>query len=130
MTIRSRRVLHVVQISFFSDPTGRSPAQLLDAWPTLVRRRRGRVPIRAFACRSSRLAHIRSISTRRGVHYYFLPFGDGQRDAFAENAAFGALLQTLAPDVFHVHGLGFPRDVLSLASLGPGRSNHPARSCE
>jgi hypothetical protein len=27
---------HVVQISFFNDPQGRSAAQLLNEWPTLV----------------------------------------------------------------------------------------------
>ena len=36
VTMASRAALHAVQISFFSDPEGRSPAQLLDAWPTLV----------------------------------------------------------------------------------------------
>jgi len=30
------------------------------------------------------------------------------------------LLRDLDPDVLHVHGLCFPRDVLSLASLAPG----------
>jgi glycosyltransferase involved in cell wall biosynthesis len=118
MTIIPRRMLHVAQISFFSDPEGRSAAQLLDAWPTLV-------DVAEAACRSGiRVSVVQASShserrARHGVRYYFLPFGDGQC-AVAENADFGELLRSLAPDVFHVHGLGFPRDVLSLASLAPG----------
>jgi glycosyltransferase involved in cell wall biosynthesis len=113
-----RHLPHVVQISFFSDPEGRSPARLLDAWPTLV-------DVAEAACRSGiRVSVVQASShserlARQGVRYYFLPFGDGQR-AVPENAAFGELLGSLAPDVFHVHGLGFPRDVLSLAALAPG----------
>jgi glycosyltransferase involved in cell wall biosynthesis len=117
MTIMPRPLPHVVQISFFSDPEGRSPAQLLDAWPTLV-------DVAEAACRSGiRVSVVQASShserlARGGVHYYFLPFGDGQR-TIPDNAAFGELLRSLAPDVFHVHGLGFPRDVLSLATFAP-----------
>ncbi len=118
MTVMSRQSLHVAQISFFSDPTGRSPAQLLDAWPTLV-------DVAEAVCRSGiRVSVVQASShsehiARRGAHYYFQPFGAGQRTV-PENGALGELLQTLAPDLFHVHGLGFPRDVLSLASQVPG----------
>ncbi len=118
MTVMSRQSLHVAQISFFSDPTGRSPAQLLDAWPTLV-------DVAEAVCRSGiRVSVVQASShsehiARRGAHYYFQPFGAGQRTV-PENGALGGLLQTLAPDLFHVHGLGFPRDVLSLASQVPG----------
>ena len=31
-----QRLTHAVQISFFNDPEARSPAELLNAWPTLV----------------------------------------------------------------------------------------------
>jgi glycosyltransferase involved in cell wall biosynthesis len=118
MTVMPRPLPHVVQISFFSDPEGRSPAQLLDEWPTLV-------DVAEAACRSGiRVTVVQASShsehiARQGVRYYFLPFGHGQR-AVPENGALGELLRSLAPDVFHVHGLGFPRDVLSLASLAPG----------
>lgn len=118
MTVMSRQSLHVVQISFFSDPERCSPARLLDAWSTLV-------DVAEAVCRSGiRVSVVQASShsehiERQGVHYYFLPFGDGQR-AVPENGALGGLLRRLAPDVFHVHGLGFPRDVLSLASLAPG----------
>jgi len=117
MTVMPRQSLHVVQISFFSDPERRSPAQLLDAWPTLV-------DVAEAVCRSGiRVSVVQASShsehiARRGAHYYFQPFGAGQRTV-PENGALGELLQTLAPDLFHVHGLGFPRDVLSLASQVP-----------
>src|SRR5258706_9451779 len=118
MTIKPRRLLHVVQISFFSDPEERSPSQLLDAWPAVADGGKA-------ACRSGNRVSVVQASShserlmRRGVHCYFLPFGEGQ-PAYRENAALGELLGSLAPDVLHVHGLGFPRDVLSLASLAPG----------
>jgi glycosyltransferase involved in cell wall biosynthesis len=118
MTGASRRLPHAVQISFFSDPGGRLPAQLLDAWPTLV-------DIAEAACQAGIRVSVIQASThsehlaRHGVDYYFLPFGEGLRTV-RENAALGELLRKLAPDLFHVHGLGFPRDVLSLASLTAG----------
>ena len=118
MTMVPRRLPHVVQISFFSDRDERRPAQLLDAWPTLV-------DVAEAACRSgARVSVVQASShsenfARHGVDYYFLPFGAGQRSG-VNNAGLGGLLRAVAPDVFHVHGLGFPRDVLSLASLAPG----------
>jgi glycosyltransferase involved in cell wall biosynthesis len=117
MTMVPRRVPHVVQISFFSDRDERRPAQLLDAWPTLV-------DVAEAARSGARVSVVQASShsenfARQGVGYYFLPFGEGQRSG-ANNPAFGGLLRSLAPDIFHVHGLGFPRDVLLLASLAPG----------
>jgi glycosyltransferase involved in cell wall biosynthesis len=56
---------------------------------------------------------------RGGVHYHFLPFGGAEQQGRV-SAGLAELLATLAPDVFHVHGLGFARDVLSLASLAAG----------
>ena len=111
-------LLHVAQISFFSDPQERPPAQLLEAWPSLVdvAEAAGRCGIRVSVVQAS--SHTERVA-RQGVSYHFLPFGEGQ-GAAAQNAAFGGLLRGLAPDVFHVHGLGFPRDVTSLASLAPG----------
>jgi glycosyltransferase involved in cell wall biosynthesis len=113
-----RPLLHVVQISFFADPEGRSPVQLLDAWPTLgdvaaaVHGAGVRVSVVQACARSERLE-------RKGVCYYFLPFGEVLQ-AIRNNGAFSELLGNLAPDVLHVHGLDFPRDVLSLAALAPG----------
>jgi glycosyltransferase involved in cell wall biosynthesis len=107
-----------VQISFFSDPEGRPPAQVLDAYFTLVDVAEAafRSGIRVSVVCAS--AHSECL-TRGGLDYHFLPFGDAQRGS-RNDAAFGALLHDLDPDVLHVHGLGFPREVLSLASLAPG----------
>ena len=109
--------LHAVQISFFSDPQRRPPEKLLDAWPALVdvaeaaSRSAIRVSVVQACAHSSRLV-------RSGVRYCFLPFGDAP--ASGENAAgFRALLDRLAPDVLHVHGLGFPGHVLSMAAHAP-----------
>jgi glycosyltransferase involved in cell wall biosynthesis len=108
---------HVVQIGFFSDPARRSPTQLLNAWPTLVDVAEAvsesgiRVSVVQACSHSERLA-------RNGVDYYFLPCGDVPAPNHS-NAEFTELLRELRPDVFHVHGLGFSRHVLSLAALGP-----------
>jgi glycosyltransferase involved in cell wall biosynthesis len=53
------------------------------------------------------------------VSYHFVPFGGPSSPLRAESAA-GTLIRQLAPDAFHVHGLGFPRYVLALAGLAPG----------
>ncbi|MDB6085908.1 MAG: glycosyl transferase, partial [Gammaproteobacteria bacterium] len=110
-------MLHVAQISFFSDPAGRPPEQLLAAWPSLVD-----VAEAAFEA-GVRVSVIQASShsltlAREGVSYHFLPFGRGSRSR-AQDGAFAALLRELAPDVFHVHGLSYPRDVLLLARLAP-----------
>jgi glycosyltransferase involved in cell wall biosynthesis len=110
-------VLHVAQISFFTDPDGRRPEQLLAAWPSLVD-----VAEAAYGA-GVRVSVIQASShsltlTRSGVSYCFLPFGRGSPSS-PDDGAFTALLHELAPDVFHVHGLSFPRDVLSLARLAP-----------
>jgi glycosyltransferase involved in cell wall biosynthesis len=110
--------LHAVHVSFFSDPQQRSPEQLLDAWPTLVdvAEAASRCAIRVSvvqACPYSKQL------VRNGVRYCFQPFGDAPSSR--ENVAgFRELIGRLAPDVLHVHGLGFPRHVLSMAAHAPG----------
>jgi glycosyltransferase involved in cell wall biosynthesis len=106
---------HVVQISFFNDPQGRSAAQLLQAWPTLVD------VAEAAAKPGSKVSVVQASSQsehleRNGVHYHFLPFGDASSQG-AQSAEYRGLLRNLAPDVLHVHGLDFPRQVRSLAEL-------------
>lgn len=109
--------LHVVQISFFRDPEERSPWRLLRAWPSLV-------DVAEAACAGGvRVSVVQASShseclVRGGVHYHFLPLDEAeQRRTPSEGLA--ELLTRLAPDVFHVHGLGFARDALSLSSLAP-----------
>jgi glycosyltransferase involved in cell wall biosynthesis len=101
---------HVVQISFFSDPQGRSAEQLLNAWPTLVD------VAEAAAKSGSQVSVVQASSQaerleRNGVHYHFLPFDD---------ASYRGLLRSLAPEVYHVHGLDFPQQVLSLSGSSGG----------
>ncbi len=109
---------HVVQISFFSDPQERSAAQLLEEWPTLVdvaeaaSKSCGEVSVIQASAHSDHLE-------RNGVHYHFLPFNVDSA-ASAYSAGFRALLRSLSPDVFHVHGLDFPQQVLSLAEVISG----------
>jgi glycosyltransferase involved in cell wall biosynthesis len=108
--------LHVVQIGFFNDPAGRPPNELLEAWATLV-------DVAEAAGRSG--AHVSVVQAcsreehfaRNGVRYYFMPFGDEVTPA--RLASLGELLRTLSPQLLHVHGLSFPRQVLSLAKLVP-----------
>ena len=113
-----RPPLHVVQISFFSDPARRLPEELLEAWPSLV-------DVADAVCRAGiRVSVVQASShsqrlERNGVRYYFLPFGAALPE-IRQSAAFGELLRHLAPDVLHVHGLGFLRDVSSLATIAPG----------
>jgi glycosyltransferase involved in cell wall biosynthesis len=113
-----RPLLHVVQISFFNDPAGRKPAELLEAWPSLV-------DVANAACRAGvRVTVVQASShserlERDGVYYHFLPFGAALPE-IRRSAAFGELLRQLAPDVLHVHGLGFLRDIQALAAIAPG----------
>jgi glycosyltransferase involved in cell wall biosynthesis len=109
--------LHVAQISFFTDPQGRTPEQLLHDWPTVVdvAEAATRAGIRVSVLQAC--PHSKYL-THNGVNYYFLPFGRGTStsdtaDRFAEH------LRELAPQVLHVQGLQFAHDVLSLAAVVP-----------
>jgi glycosyltransferase involved in cell wall biosynthesis len=109
---------HVAQIGFFNDPQRRSPEQLLNAWHTLV-------DVAEAASRSgNRVCVVQACShtqhfERNGVQYHFLPFDDAaSRDS--RSTAYRELLANLAADIFHVNGLDFPRQVLSLAELSSG----------
>jgi len=107
----------VVQISFYSDPAGRDPAALLQAWPTLVHvaeaASKSGVPVTVLQASSHRDSFA-----RHGVDYHFLPFG-GTAATSTGRAAAHALVDGLRPDVLHVQGLGFAQDVLALAAALP-----------
>lgn len=117
MTAVARETPHIAQISFFADREGRSPAQLLDAWSTLsdvadaVCAAGLRVSVIQASVRAERIE-------RKGVCYHFFPFGEMLRPT-AGNAPLSELLRNLGPDVLHVHGLDFPRDVLALSAIAP-----------
>lgn len=108
---------NVVQISFFTDPKGRSAAQLLNEWSTLV-------DVAEAAAKSGTNVSVVHANSRTeslqqsGVRYYFLPLEDAASDG-AYGVQCRELLRSLAPDVFHVHGLGFSPQVRSLADLMP-----------
>jgi len=112
-----RALLQVVQISFFNDPASRTPEELLQAWPSLV-------DVAEAACHAGVSVSVVQTSAhsehlqRNGVHYYFLPFGAAVPE-IRKSAALGELLRQLAPDVLHVHGLGFLNDIESLAVIAP-----------
>jgi glycosyltransferase involved in cell wall biosynthesis len=114
----SPALLHVAQIGFFDDPRRRLPSELLTVWPTMVD------VAEAVSLAGVRISVVQACSQtdhfeRNGVHYHFLPFAEAARTR-RQLAAFGELLRELAADVFHVHGLDFPRQVLALADLVPG----------
>ena len=71
----SRQPLNVVQISFFSDPEGKPPVDLLHQWPTLsaVAEAASRAGVRVSVVQAS--VHTQHL-TRNSVDYYFLPFGE------------------------------------------------------
>jgi glycosyltransferase involved in cell wall biosynthesis len=109
---------HVAQISFFNDPQGRKPEQLLKAWHSLVdvAEAASKPGIRISVVQAS--AHSEHFE-RNGVHYHFLPFDDAA-SRNSRGTRYRQLLHELAADAYHVHGLDFPRHVLSLAELSPG----------
>ena len=110
--------LHIAQIGCFCDPERRVPEQLLDAWPSLVdvAESVARCGARVSVIQASE--HSQCID-RNGVSYHFVPFG-GPSSPLRADSACGRLIRQLAPDAFHVHGLGFPKHVLALAGLAPG----------
>jgi glycosyltransferase involved in cell wall biosynthesis len=108
--------LHVAQISFFLDPEHRQPRQLLEAWPSLVDV--AQAP-RAAGLRVTVLQASSHAATFEadGIDYRFLV--PPRHGPLAAAAAFQELLAGLRPDVLHVHGLGFPADVVALGASAP-----------
>jgi glycosyltransferase involved in cell wall biosynthesis len=110
--------VHVVHIGFFLDLEQRAPEQLLeDWWPLvdtaeIVARTGARVTVIQACERSATIV-------RNGITYHFLA---RPRSAATLAAAgdFVPLIQRLQADVFHVHGLGFPREILALSQHAPG----------
>jgi len=116
MTTAALEALHVVQLGLFNDPQRRTPSELLEAWATLVDVAEAveRAGVRVSVVQTC--AHAERLE-RAGVCYHFLPFGE--TPASARLAPLLELLRKLRPQLLHVHGLHFPRQVLSLTALVP-----------
>lgn len=108
--------MHVLQISFFVDRERRSPERLLGDWRSLE-------DIAAAVAGAGERVTVVQASlapgaiTRRGVAFLFIVPPPG--DSLARSPEFRKQLRELAPDVVHVHGLDFSRDVLALRELIP-----------
>lgn len=101
--------IHVVHVGFHLDPLRRKPAQLLEAWPTLVNVAEA-VQHAGMEVSVVQACHYAATLERSGVSYRF----------FTHEREAPALIRSLEPDVIHVHGLGFPREVLRLSKCLPG----------
>jgi glycosyltransferase involved in cell wall biosynthesis len=110
--------MRIAQIGFYRDPADRAPEELLDAWPTLVD------VAESVATAGNEVSVIQSSGhsryfRRNEVDYHFLPLMSG-RWQLRSRETFAALIRGMAPQVLHVHGLGFPDEVLLMAAAAPG----------
>lgn len=109
--------MHVVQISFFVDPARRAPNALLDAWHSLV-------DIAAsVALAGARVSVVQGSAvegrvSRAGAEFHFVA-PDAEGEPLTQSPRFARLLHELEADIFHVHGLGFAREVAGLAAIAP-----------
>ncbi len=109
--------MHVLQLSFFVDAERRPPERLLTDWHALadVARAAARAGPRVSVVQASMVeAHV----ARDRVDYHFIA-PDAEGAPLTRSARFAALLGTLGADVYHVHGLGFAREVIGLRALVP-----------
>lgn len=109
--------MHVMQISFFVDRARRPPERLLADWHSL-----GDVAA-AVASTGTRVTVVQASMVggdlaRDGVHFVFAP-PDGPGASLARSETLRARLRADPPDVFHVHGLKFAREVVALQSACP-----------
>lgn len=112
----SHSALHIAHVGFYRDPRERDAEQLLNDWPSLslvaeaVVHAGARVSVVQAAAYTQRL-------TRSGVDYRFLATALGE--SMVGNRSLAEFVRSAAVDVFHVHGLGFPRETAALAELAP-----------
>src|SRR6185437_7911829 len=126
-TKRMPQSIHAVHVGFFSDPRRREPAQLMEDWPSLVDIAEAAASAGARVSVLQASTHTQSV-VRNDIRYDFFPFGrqaltlqgDRLRAPSAQSEALARSLRRLRPDVLHVHGLDFPRDVSALSEAAPG----------
>jgi glycosyltransferase involved in cell wall biosynthesis len=109
--------MHVMQINVPLDPLHRAPDELLRGWYLLedVAGSAASAQVRVSVVQAN---HTAAILERRGATFHFVP-PDVPGTSAIGGRAFRKLLQQLKPDVFHVHGLGFPRECAVLGALAP-----------
>jgi len=110
--------VRIAQIGFYRDPADRAPEELLDAWPTLVD------VAESVAMAGTDVSVIQSSGhsryfRRNEVDYHFLPLRVSRWQLRSQDT-FAALIRGMAPQVLHVHGLGFPGAVRLMAQAAPG----------
>jgi len=106
--------MHVLQINFFLDPE-RTPRDILRDWHSLLD-----IAVAALAG-GARVSVVQACATEasfseQGVDFHFVSPRGGSLTA---SGRFATLLRQLAPDVAHVHGLGFSSEVIGLRGLAP-----------
>ena len=110
--------MRIAQIGFYRDPADRTPEELLEAWPTLVDVAESVATAGAQVSVIQSSGHSRYVR-RNGVDYHFLPLASGRWQG-SSREAFAQMIAEIAPQVLHVHGLGFPTEVLLMAETVPG----------
>jgi glycosyltransferase involved in cell wall biosynthesis len=108
--------MHALHLNFLPDREARPPRRLLEAWYSL-----GQIAD-AVASSGTRVTVLLASPHRArlrigAVNYVFLPSAAG--GCLAAGKEFAALVETLQPDVCHVHGLGFPEEVQALRAAVP-----------
>jgi glycosyltransferase involved in cell wall biosynthesis len=108
--------MDVLQVSFFADRMRRAPERLLSDWHSL-----GDIAdsVAAAGHRVTviQASHAPGFIRRNGVDYHFVP--PPSSGSLASTATFRERFTASVPQVVHVHGLGFARDVLSLRAFAP-----------
>jgi glycosyltransferase involved in cell wall biosynthesis len=111
--------MRVVHVNCVRDPSRRTGAELLDAWPTLVSVASAikRAGVDVAIVQSS---HEDSTCEREGMAVRFVaePWMGRPRVGYAP-WRLARTVKALRPDVIHVNGLGFPFHTRALCALGP-----------
>lgn len=114
--------MRVIHLSAWRDRSGRSGAELLEAWPTLtdVAAAAAAAGVEVQVVQAARRDEVLS---RAGVPVHFVaePGGDvvPRRLSTALPVRLMGRVRALRPDVIHFHGLGFPIAARLASGLGP-----------